>query len=100
MSSFYFDNAIAWAQFRIKGGWKNLLTVSLGYAALIAVGVSLAYQSGHTPSDRRDIMEGASLMLLVAQVIILLLLGSMAVGGAIRNDLHNRQIESHRLVAP
>jgi len=98
MSSFYFDNAIAWAQFRIKGGWKNLLTLAVGDAALIALGVTLAYQTARTPSERRDAMEIASLMVLVSQIILLLTLGSMAVGGAIRNDLTNRQIESHRLM--
>jgi len=59
---FYFDNAIAWAQFRIKGGWKNLLTLAVGDAALIALGVTLAYQTARTPSERRDAMEIASLM--------------------------------------
>jgi hypothetical protein len=50
------------------------------------------------PRDKMNVLDIASMMILIIQVVMLLLLAGMSVAGAIRRDLTNRVMESHRLM--
>ena len=48
----YFDNAIAYAQLRLRGGWWNLLATTAAYAALVgaAMYVTATVMTSPTPT--------------------------------------------------
>jgi len=94
----YVDNAIYWAQMRIRGGWKSALVVSLGYAGVAGFLITLFYQLAIYSGDKRRVLGAASSLVLVAQVFLMLVLGGMSVAGSIRRDVTSLQIESHRLM--
>ena len=94
----YVDNAIFWAQFRIRGGWKNLLTIAATYACIAIFSISLFHGLAETPRSKSDVLNISSLMVLVVQTVMMLLLASAQIAGAIRRDIANRQIESNRLM--
>jgi hypothetical protein len=102
MSSLVINNAIGWAQFRLRGGLKGHAVLALAYGGLVAIVVVLMASIARSPGERARMLDGCRIMLLMAQIIMMITLGSVAVSSAIRRDLVGRQIESHRLmpVAP
>ena len=94
----YADNAISWAVHRLRGGWKNLFFVSGWYciAALFLIG--LPYELADQPRDKMNVLDVASVMILIVQVVMLLMLSGLSISGAIRRDLATRVMESHRLM--
>jgi hypothetical protein len=91
-----FSNAIGWAQFRILGGWRNLLATSLTYAFVGAAAMFGLVQAMHQrTASTFGIFMGIFLGL---QVLVLLVYGTMRSAAAVRQDMTNRVIESHRLM--
>ena len=91
-----FDNAIAWAQFQLKGGLRNILSTTGVYALCVIVG--LFGWMRLMPDDSTAVMTGATMFLLFGQLIVLVFLGSNALTAAVRNDVATRMIDSHRLM--
>jgi hypothetical protein len=96
--AFYVDNAIFWAQFRLRGGWKNLLIIASTYAAAVLLFITLPYQLETRLGYKLDVLAAASTLILIVQVVMLLVLGALAVSGSLRRDVTNRLMESHRLM--
>lgn len=91
-----FDNAIVFAQFRLKGGLRTLLFVSGLSAVGIAALMSLTVQVN--PDSPTRTLAGWVGGLLVLQALLLLLVGSSRVARAVRKDLASGMLESHRLM--
>jgi hypothetical protein len=90
------DNAIAWAQIRLRGGWKNLGVTGFAYAILVGGGI---YSSAKLLASSPAVAYGGWLTgLLGLQSAILLLFGASRIGAAIRQDHATRMIESHRMM--
>ncbi len=89
-----FNNPIAWAHFRIRGGLKNHFWSTAGYMLLIVsvIGVTNRLAVGGT------LLSGWTMALLGLQLAILGLYGSSVVGNAIRRDITAGLLESHRLM--
>jgi hypothetical protein len=96
--AFYIDNAISWAQFRLRGGIKNLLLTSFGYAAAVIFFILLFYELADLPNEKMSVLEASSIMDLAFQGILLLILGGSMIAGSLRRDIANQLIESHRLM--
>jgi hypothetical protein len=94
----YIDSAVFWAQFRVRGGWKNLFIVTLTYALVVVFCISLFHGIADTPRNKAYMLETASIMVMGVQILLLALLGSSMVASAIRKDVTNKQIESNRLM--
>jgi hypothetical protein len=94
----YIDNAIFWAQLRLRGGWRNFFLVAAAYAGAAAFFITLFYQLADHPRDKLYVLEAASIMILVIQVFMLSILGGAAVSSALRRDVTNHLLESHRLM--
>src|SRR5207249_1902646 len=90
-------NPILYAQFNLRGGWKNTLAVAGGYALLLGGGV---YLSAHAASVRSfsTVLRGSLTLLTILQCLILLVYGSFRVSACVRADLTSKVIESHRLM--
>ncbi len=89
-------NPIFYAQFNLRGGWRNTLIYSVGYFILIgaAMWISAAYPSNHTV----DVLGGWLHGLLALQLLTLVVYGSLRVSSAVRADMSGGAIESHRLM--
>ncbi len=89
------DNALAWSQFRLKGGWRNLLTV-VGLYTLIAGGLILITARLDLAASTQ-VFTTWTMILLGLQVGILLLLAPGGIRTAVTKDMESGMIESHRL---
>lgn len=91
-----FDNAIAYAQFQLKGGVQSLLILS----GLVGVGIAalmlLTTQAG--PAGGVRVLSGWVSILLVIQACLLLLVGASQVSQSVKKDIASGMIESHRLM--
>jgi len=96
--AFYCDNAISWAFYRLRGGWKSLLILAAWYSIAAMLFIALPYELALGQRDKMVVLEVASMMALIVQVVMLLLLSGLAVSGGIRRDLMSGLIESHRLM--
>ena len=94
----YIDNAISWAQFRLRGGLKNLAITASAYAFAAAFFILLFYQLADQPREKMYVLQGASFMDLIFQSVLLVILGGNIVAGSLRRDITNHLIESHRLM--
>lgn len=90
------DNPIAYAQFQLRGGWKNTLGVT-GVAALVLVGLILLTVRMAEPRTG-PAWNGWVVGILTIEAAILLLYGSSRVSAAIRRDITQRMLESHQLM--
>ena len=90
------NNALAWAQFRLRGGWYRAVTFSLGACILLAL--LIAGHARIATVDAPRVLYGWSSGLMVLQGMTLVIFASMRVGQGIRQDLTSKQIESHRLM--
>jgi hypothetical protein len=90
------NNAIAWGQFRLLGGWRNLLLTG-GVYALLGVTTMFAFVRGtHQPASAT--YGGFVTLFMSLQVMAMLFYGTVRVGNAVRMDARNRIIESHRMM--
>lgn len=89
-------NPIFYAQFHLRGGWKNTLLVGGAYGLLMGgvIWATTAASGDHAAST----LSGWTNGLLVLQLILLLLYGSFRVSSAVRQDVTGKIIESHRLM--
>lgn len=89
------NNALAYAHFRLRGGFKAsaILTAlaMFGLGILIFITVRLAGDSGRT-------VFGWATACLGLGAASLLLFGPMRISNAIRQDIQSKMIESHRLM--
>lgn len=90
------DNAIAWVQFRLRGGWKNALIVGAGYVVLI--GMLMFFSVQIQPTEIKNIMYGWTVGLMALQCGTLMLVAGSSIRTAIRKDIDGQLIESHRLM--
>lgn len=94
----YVDNAIFWAQLRIHGGWRHLLSIALIYAAVAIFCIAMFHSLALDTGVKRYVLSFSSMMVLIVQTVMMSLLASGAIAGAIRRDINNHQIESNRLM--
>src|SRR5438045_159209 len=90
------DNAIAFAQVRLRGGWRNLLATTLAYALLI--GATMYVTTTYASVRQSAAYSGWATGLLGLQGAMLLFFGGTRVAGAVRTDITGGMIESHRLM--
>ena len=90
------NNAIAWAHFRLRGGWKRTLTFSIGAAIVL---VSLIY-SGIRFDQRATarILASWNTGLLAFQTFLMVLYIPGRISASVRGDIQTKVIESHRLM--
>jgi hypothetical protein len=74
------------------------MIVAGAYAATVVMIIALFYEIQDTQWGRADVLEGGSIMILIAQVCMFVLLGSLAVSSAVRRDIVGHQMDSHRLM--
>jgi hypothetical protein len=98
MGYFYLDNAITWAQFRIRGGWRSALAITGTFALGVVLCITIFFQMQDTSLEKMRILESFSIIMLTAQIIVLTMVASNSIGQAIRRDRIGLQIESHRLM--
>ena len=90
------NNALAWAHFRLRGGWARSVSVTVGAVVLIAA-VIVTMHRLNADSPRR-ILFGWTTALLALQGACLVLYIPGRIGTVIRGDLQSKMIESHRLM--
>lgn len=89
------NNPIAYAHFQLRGGWKNTLATAGIYSFVIISAMTLA-----TKLDPRGVgwVRGWVGGILAIQSFVLLLFATSRISVAIRNDVNQKLIESHRLM--
>ncbi|GMU22183.1 MAG: hypothetical protein AMXMBFR13_22710 [Phycisphaerae bacterium] len=89
------SNAIAWGQLQLRGGWKNVLSTTAAYFAIL--GALILGSLRLDPGSIGAILDGWTMGLMGLQVGVVLY-GLWSVGTAIRKDVTGHMIESHRLM--
>lgn len=90
------DNAIAWAHFRLRGGWRNVLGMTGLFSAAIAGGYMLTQAfAGATASSFDPLWTNG---LLGLQLLLMLYMAPARSSAAVRSDVTNKIIESHRMM--
>jgi hypothetical protein len=93
------NNPIVYAQFRLQGGWRGVAvmvgTLVLILGAMLTLNGIAAAAGG---ASIATVMSGWPQGLVMLQVLFLLIIAPLRVSGAIRADVTNRMIESHRLM--
>jgi len=92
-----FSNAMTWVHFRLSGGLRALVTYCIMYGLLVGGGVLLTI-SMQGPNGQRGLCETWAWGLLGLQVFGVVSWAPIRVFSAIRHDVTNRRIESHRLM--
>jgi hypothetical protein len=90
------NNALAWAHFRLRGGWVRSASVTAGAMALLAVVIVLTHRLN--PDDADRILFGWTTGLLALQAIVMVLYIPGRIGTIVRGDVQSKMIESHRLM--
>ena len=91
-----FDNAIAWAHFRLRGGTRRAIIFVLVVLGLTAGGLFLTVEmSLGSANDAFGMWRGG---ILAAELVLMLLIAPGQSGSAVRADITGRLIESHRLM--
>lgn len=91
-----FNNAIVYAQFRLKGGVRSLLIIC-GLTAAGLAGLMLLTTRAD-PASASRVLSGWVPGLLGLQAILLLLVGGSQVNHAVRKDVASGMVASHRLM--
>ena len=90
-----FDNPILYAQFSARGGWRRIFTLMVAFFAVVGGVIAFtAYES----ENRRETLDGWLVALLAIQSLLLVIFGTSRVSAAVRTDMNDRMIESHRLM--
>ncbi len=90
------ENAIGWAQFALRGGWRKTIPLLIGYAAVIGIAIMLSVQ--FNPKYKGDVCLGWTTALLAIQSALLVIYGCSRLTAGIRQDTTSRLMESHRLM--
>jgi hypothetical protein len=88
-------NAIAWAQFQLRGGLRSAAMLTGTYTVGI---IALIYLTTRLDPRGSGRLGGWSTALMTIQTAILLLFAGSRIGTAIRGDIAARMLESHRLM--
>jgi len=91
-----FENALGWAHFKLRGGWKTILCYTVIYMVIIGGLIMLMVRAD--PHDAKDTLEAWTHGLLGLQIAAFLLLGCSGISNAIRKDIDSGLHESHRLM--
>jgi len=90
------NNAIAWGQVRLRGGWRNVI-ITIGTCAVLVVGlILLCIRVQFAPF--KDILYGWTMALLGVQIAWTMLAACGGIQSGIRRDVDAKIIESHRLM--
>lgn len=94
------NNALAWAHFRLRGGWQRTFTVSGGALALLAILILASVYAN--PKNATQTLMGWTTGILTIQAACLILFIPGRINAIIRQDIAAKMLESHRLmpVAP
>jgi hypothetical protein len=90
------DNAIGWAHWQVRGGWRNTLITTGAYFVLISVLIYFTVRAN--PDHQSDVLTVWRTALLALQAVFLVLFAGSRVTSAVRGDIISRMIESHRLM--
>lgn len=90
------NNALAWAHFRLRGGWSRSAAFAGG--ALVVLLMLIVGLTRLNPADASRILYGWSTGLLVLQAAVLVVYIPGRISTAIRQDIQTKLIESHRLM--
>lgn len=90
------DTAIGWAHWKVRGGWRNTLLTTGAYAGIVILIILLTVRSD--PRGAPQILSGWRMGLLMLMGGLLVFLAGSRVSAAVRSDITNRMIESHRLM--
>jgi hypothetical protein len=88
-------NPIGWGQFHLRGGWKSFWPMTLGYTVLVGAGLLLVVRLSEGTAGG---LFGIKMTFLGLQAGLMVLFVSTRVATAIRQDLTNKMMESHRLM--
>src|SRR6185503_14151003 len=91
----FFNNAITWANARLRGGWKGYVGITGAYAMVIAL--VFIYISRMGAVGTAGPLALCTLLFFI-NLVILLFLGCTTIGNAIRRDITSGLIASHRLM--
>jgi hypothetical protein len=90
------NNALAWAHFRLRGGWRRTATVTVcGVGILAGVVITGNRLAG---DDGGKTLFGWTMALLAFQAACLILYTAGRIGSIVRADAQSKMIESHRLM--
>ncbi len=95
-STFIVPNAIIWAQFRILGGVRRLLSFAVFYAILLIAGLMGARRLDPGIS-LGQYCDGAIYVIALIQMILIIPGGCNAVFRGVSRDITSQMLESHRL---
>ena len=90
------NNAIAWAHFRLRGGWAR--SVGVTAAAMVLLACAIVMSQRLNPNDGGRTLFGWTTGLLVLQAAVLVLYIPGRIGAIVRGDVQSKMIESHRLM--
>jgi hypothetical protein len=90
------DNALAWAHFRLKGGWRRSVSVAAG--ALVLMGGGVIFSGRADPVSAQQTYFGWTLAMLVLNAATLVLYVPGRLSNIGRQDMASKMIESHRLM--
>lgn len=91
-----FENALGWAHFRLRGGWKTTLGYTMIY--IVIIGGLILLMARAYPHNVKDTLEGWTHGLLGLQIAAFLLVGGSGISNAVRKDIDSGLLESHRLM--
>ena len=90
------NNALAWAHFRLRGGWARAALVTVS-TVLVLAGVIITMHRLN-PDDADKILFGWTTGLLAIQGLCIILAIPGRIGQTVRSDVQSKMIESHRLM--
>jgi hypothetical protein len=90
------NNALAWAHFRLRGGWARSTLVTIAIIVVLAGIIVMMHRLN--PDDADKILFGWTTGLLAVQAACLVLYIPGRIGQTIRADVQSKMIESHRLM--
>jgi hypothetical protein len=94
--AFALNNPLAWVQFQLRGGRRNLIFTMLAYVGIIGGLIFVSLKAD--PNSTTRILNFWTKALLALQLAILVLFAPTAIRNSIRRDLTTRMLESHRLM--
>ncbi len=91
-------NAIAWAQFRLKGGWRRVAIVASLYGLALVFGLGMTRRLLYEEVGPTRFFQGWEFALLGLQAFALVFFIAGQITGAIRKDITTEMLASHRLM--
>jgi hypothetical protein len=92
------NNALAWAHFRLRGGWPRSLAVAGGAFLLLGALIVTMVQLSGTDRDRAEALWGWTIGLLAIQTGCVVIYIPARISSEIKSDTQSKMMESHRLM--